>query len=68
MFCPRCLHEKTYVSGTVKGQTNQRFRKCPHCGYTFLTIEAICFDDYWKEYAYSSAKNDKCLPNPEEKS
>ncbi len=67
MFCPRCAYPKTEVKGTIKGQTNARFRVCPRCGFTFQTIEAIRFDDYWKEYARSSAENDQHIPNPEEK-
>jgi transcriptional repressor NrdR len=41
----------TTVVGTTKGSTNERFRRCKSCGYTFHTIEAVKFDDYWKQYA-----------------
>jgi transcriptional repressor NrdR len=41
----------TSVAGTIKGTTNERFRRCKKCGYTFHTIEAVKFDDYWKQYA-----------------
>lgn len=57
MLCPKCAYNKTRVIGTVKGQTNERFRKCDRCGYTFQTVEAIRFDDYWKEYLFSTVQN-----------
>jgi len=66
MLCPRCSYEKTQVRGTVKGQTNERFRHCPRCGFTFQTIEAIRFDDYWKKYARSSVENDRHLHTQDE--
>ena len=50
MMCPKCAGT-TRVIGTVKGITNRRFRRCVDCGYTFQSIEAILFDDYWREYA-----------------
>lgn len=61
MFCPKCAYDKTEVKAVVKGQTNERFRKCPRCGYTFQTIEAIRFDDFWREYAKSSSENDRYI-------
>jgi transcriptional repressor NrdR len=51
MVCPYCAHNKTAVLSTVKSTTNERFRRCLKCGKTFQTIEAVRFDDYWKEYA-----------------
>ena len=63
MLCPRCANDKTEVKAVVKGQTNHRFRKCTKCGYTFQTVEAIRFDDYWKEYAKSSSENDGDILN-----
>jgi len=60
MFCPKCIG-KTKVVGTVLGQTNERWRRCIQCGYTFGTIEAIRFDDYWREYARSSCENDRMI-------
>lgn len=56
MVCPKCAHSKTVVVGTVKGVTNERWRKCVKCAYTFGTVEAIKFDDYWREYARFSAE------------
>lgn len=50
MWCPKCA-SKTKVIGTITATTNERFRKCVKCKYTFSTIEAIKFDDYWREYA-----------------
>lgn len=51
MICPYCAYPKTRVIGVTTSTTTQRFRKCPKCGKTFQTVEAIRFDDYWKEYA-----------------
>lgn len=50
MWCPKCA-KKTKVVGTVSTSTTERFRKCLECGYSFSTVEAIKFDDYWREYA-----------------
>ncbi len=58
MTCPKCAHDNTRVVGTVKGQVNERFRKCKKCGYSFQTIEAIRFDDYWRDYAKDTADNE----------
>ncbi len=51
MWCPKCASDKTKVIGITKSTQNERFRKCLKCGYSFVTIEAIKFDNYWKEYA-----------------
>lgn len=53
MMCPRCAAD-TYVISTVKGSVNERYRKCKGCDYSFMTIEAIRFDDYWRDYAKES--------------
>jgi len=50
LWCPKCT-AKTKVIGVITSLQNERFRKCTQCNYTFSTIEAIKFDDYWKEYA-----------------
>jgi transcriptional repressor NrdR len=50
MLCPKCIG-RSKVIGTSTSTTTERFRKCRRCGYTFTTIEAIKFDDYWREYA-----------------
>lgn len=57
MMCPKCAQD-TYVVSTVKGTVNERYRKCKnkHCEYSFMTVEAIRFDDYWREYAKESAE------------
>lgn len=51
MWCPKCAHEKTVVSCTVKGVVNERYRKCPSCSHSFLTVEAMKLDSFWLEYA-----------------
>lgn len=57
MICPYCMNEKTRVVGTVKaGVMVERFRKCPECGKTFQTTEAIKFDSYWGEYAKETSE------------
>lgn len=53
MFCPRCAYEKTTVEGTVKGCQNERFRRCPSCGYAWQTIEIVKYDWYPKFYLKS---------------
>ncbi len=50
MWCPKCCG-KTKVVGTTTGTQNERFRTCLVCNYSFSTIEAIKFDDYWRDYA-----------------
>ena len=50
MICPKCMGQ-TEVRCTVKGTFNERFRVCLNCNYKFQTIEAVKFDNYWKEYA-----------------
>lgn len=63
MICPRCANEKTEVVGTVKGTVNERFRKCKRCGYSFQTVEAIRFDDYWRQDAKETREiNEKSFP------
>lgn len=61
MYCPSCLHEKTIVNKTIKTQnTNERYRQCLECKFTFITIEAIKTDKYWQEYAeYTFESNQK---------
>ncbi|PHM18059.1 MAG: hypothetical protein CJD30_03605 [Sulfuricurvum sp. PD_MW2] len=59
MICPYCANERTRVIGTVKGTENERFRKCNKCKKTFQTIEAIKFDDYWKDYAKAVHEDSK---------
>lgn len=64
MFCPKCLCEKTIVNKTIKTpNTNERYRQCLECKYTFITIEAIRTDRYWLDYAEytldSNKKEDK---------
>lgn len=52
MYCPKCLSEKTVVNKTIKTQnTNERYRQCQVCKFTFVTLEAIKTDAYWSEYA-----------------
>lgn len=51
MICPYCAYKKTYVIGVSTSTKTERFRKCPKCGKTFQTIEAVKFDHYWEEYA-----------------
>ena len=58
MWCPRCANEVTNVTGTFKGVVNERCRKCPSCGYTFMTIEAIKSDKYWALYAKHSLESE----------
>jgi transcriptional repressor NrdR len=59
MICPYCASVKTKVVGTVNGIRKERFRKCLACGKTFQTVEAIKFDDYWKEYARATNEDTK---------
>jgi len=58
MMCPKCAG-KTKVVGGANGTMRERFRKCINCGYTFSTIEAIKFDDFWREYAKDTADTNK---------
>ncbi len=58
MICPKCASNKTEVIGTVKGVVNERFRKCKKCGFSFQTIEAVRFDEYWKEYCKETIENE----------
>ncbi|PHO09767.1 hypothetical protein CPG37_07050 [Malaciobacter canalis] len=57
MWCPKCCG-KTKVVGVTTGLRNERFRKCLDCGHSFQTLEAIRFDDYWKEYAKETFNED----------
>jgi len=51
MIYPRCLSSKTQVNKTLKTtNTNERYRQCLECKYTFVTIEAIKMPKYWQEY------------------
>ncbi len=61
MYCPSCLCEKTKVNKTIKTlNTNERYRVCEECNFTFLTIEAIKTDRYWEEYRdYTLESNSK---------
>ena len=49
----------------TKGTENERFRRCLECGYTFQTIEAIKFDDYWKDYAKETFNGDNKIQKEE---
>jgi transcriptional repressor NrdR len=62
MWCPKCT-SKTKVVATVTGTENERFRKCTECDYSFSTVEAIKFDDYWKEYAKETYNGDNKIRN-----
>ncbi len=68
MFCPACLCEKTKVNKTIKTvNTNERYRVCEDCGFTFLTIEAIKTDKYWEEYKnYTLESNSGISPRKED--
>lgn len=66
MMCPKCAAD-TRVVHTDKGTVNERSRKCPQCGYSFMTVEAIRFDDYWRDYARASMEiNPKDFKKEEE--
>jgi transcriptional repressor NrdR len=58
MWCPRCANEKTTVECTVKSSNNERFRKCPKCGYVWQTIEVCKHDGYIKRYVKSLFEDD----------
>lgn len=58
MICPRCVNNKTKVVGTVSGTINERFRKCPKCGYHFITNEIIKYDGYSKFYIENLFKDE----------
>ena len=49
MRCPRCMKGWTRVIGTTGVDIRERFRKCPKCGFSFSTTEAVKFDDFWKK-------------------
>lgn len=50
MICPRCANDKTFVLKTVKSDINERFRRCPKCGYAFSSVEIIKVDKYAEYY------------------
>lgn len=56
MLCPRCANEKTKVLKTIKSDTNERFRRCTKCGYTFVSIELIKVDEWAKRYILETQK------------
>lgn len=40
MWCPKCLKD-TKIHSTLKhSKTTKRFRSCPYCNFTFITIES----------------------------
>ena len=51
MWCPKCLHEKTKIVATIKQEQTTRFRVCPFCDFSFLTIEDAETNDFWLKYA-----------------
>lgn len=51
MWCPKCEYEHTKVAGTDKSYIVERYRKCPECGFGFMTIETIKNDPEWQELA-----------------
>lgn len=51
MWCPQCQGEKTRVVGTESAILVVRFRRCPQCGYGFITCERHDFDPHWQEHA-----------------
>ena len=57
MWCPKCAG-KTKVVGTSSTTEVERFRKCLSCDHCFSTVEAIKFDDYWREYAKETFNKD----------
>ena len=63
MWCPKCA-SKTKVVATVTGTENERFRKGLTCSFSFGTVEAIKFDDYWKEYAKETFNGDNKIKDP----
>jgi len=69
MICPRCLSPKTQVNKTLKTtNTNERYRQCLECKYTFVTIEAIKTPMYWQEYAqYTFDTNADITDNKEKR-
>ena len=52
-ICPICGADAN-VTRTSRGTVNLRNRKCVECGHTFITLEAILYDEYWKFYAKES--------------
>ena len=41
---------------TIKSDTNERFRRCIKCGYTFMSIELIKVDNWAKYYIKETQK------------
>ena len=62
MFCPRCAG-KTKVSGTVGGESVDRFRLCLDCGFTFQTVEAATFDSTWRDHAKRAFETNTKIEN-----
>lgn len=52
-ICPVCGAD-AHVTRTSCGTVNLRNRKCVKCGHTFITLEAILYDEYWQFYAKES--------------
>jgi transcriptional regulator NrdR family protein len=52
LWCPKCANSKTTVSGTVIKKSNEilRFRICPVCEFSFLTIEFIKRNENLQKY------------------
>lgn len=50
MICPKCAAERTVVKATISDTLTQRWRRCPECGYRFVTVELPNYDDSIKEY------------------
>ncbi|WP_170000333.1 hypothetical protein [Campylobacter sp. RM9328] len=59
MICPKCAFEKTRVITTIKSTSNERWRRCPSCGATFVTIEMIKVDKKINEYVKEILKEVK---------
>ncbi len=58
MICPKCAFEKTKVISTIKSTVNERWRKCPQCGATFVTVEIVKIDNDLKKYVKEILKED----------
>lgn len=48
MICKKCKGN-TKVTGTIQGETVERYRKCVDCGAVYNTIEMIAYDPLTKE-------------------
>lgn len=53
MSCPRCGNDRTKVLKTVKTTIIERLRRCPDCGYIWMTVEVPKNDKYLKSYTRS---------------